>query len=278
VRFEHRHLEDHLRFSRIVFRSAFGGTRLDFDSFLYRSSLADDLKRMIERMGPRDRVLDLGCGKGHLAAYLASMGFSTRALDLSETVGEQLSLQNEKWQAPLWRKFEKRYKKLRYGFYSGQRIPFPKARFDAVLAYAVIEHVDSSQVESWLREIKRVLRPGGRLFIFKCPNSWAPFEHLGRFLNLDVHERLLTETELTGLLLSAGFRVEKLGRSDLFPAFPPVFLTGAWNVLGRFLYPLERLLLSTPLRAFSHHMWCVAVAGKAKNRGFFKEGAEKEVH
>jgi SAM-dependent methyltransferase len=251
--------ERHLAVVRPLLVARVGETRFDFDSFLYRASQSEDLGRMIRSLPPRGRVLDLGCGKGHLAAYLAGRGWSVRALDMPVTPGEQLERGEPRWQAPLWRDLARRFPGVRYGFYDGRRIPAPPRSFDAVLAYAVLEHVDPPAVPAWLREIRRVMRPTGRLFIFKCPNERAPFEHLGRLLGLSVHERLLGEGELAGLLASAGFRVEAAGRSDLFPAFPPLALAGAWNAAGRLLHPLERVLLSTPLRAFSHHMWTVAV-------------------
>ena len=63
-----------------------------------------------------------------------------------------------------------------------ETLPFPDASFDGVLVNEVLEHVvDEIQT---LREIYRVLRPGGHL-ILMGPNRWFPFEghgmHIGRY-------------------------------------------------------------------------------------------------
>jgi len=258
--------ERYLKRVRELLVRRFGETRFDFDSFLYRSSQEEDLERMILRLKPGAWILDLGCGKGHLAAYLASRGFKVQALDMPETPGEQLQNSTARWQAPLWKDLALHFPGVRYGFYDGRHIPAPSRRYDAVLAYAVIEHVEPAWVAPWLGEIRRVLKEGGELFIFKCPNAWAPFEHLGRVLGLPVHERLLGEKELKETVESAGLEVVSSGRSDLFPAFPPRSLGGLWNGIGRLIHPLERLLLATPLRFFSHHHWTVASRSPAASR------------
>jgi SAM-dependent methyltransferase len=65
---------------------------------------------------------------------------------------------------------------------SADDLPFPDASFDGAFLNEVLEHVtDEVQV---LREIHRVLRPGGHLVVMS-PNRWFPFEghgmHIGRY-------------------------------------------------------------------------------------------------
>jgi SAM-dependent methyltransferase len=55
-------------------------------------------------------------------------------------------------------------------------LPFADQTFDGILVNEVLEHVEDEQCT--LREIHRVLRPGGHLVLFG-PNRWFPFEGHG---------------------------------------------------------------------------------------------------
>ena len=56
-----------------------------------------------------------------------------------------------------------------------RHMPFEDASFDAVLANAVFEHIPQPR-DAYLREVWRVLRPGGVLIINETPNKYFPKE------------------------------------------------------------------------------------------------------
>jgi ubiquinone/menaquinone biosynthesis C-methylase UbiE len=56
----------------------------------------------------------------------------------------------------------------------GEKIPYPNESFDAILTYDVLEHV--VDVDETLRECRRVLVPGGKLFLV-FPTYFQPNEH-----------------------------------------------------------------------------------------------------
>ncbi len=58
----------------------------------------------------------------------------------------------------------------------GEDLPFSSNSVDLVLSHEVLEHVQDDQAA--IREIVRVLKPGGRLVLF-CPNRGYPFETHG---------------------------------------------------------------------------------------------------
>lgn len=55
------------------------------------------------------------------------------------------------------------------------RLPFPDEHFDVVLVNAVLEHIPQPR-EAYLREISRVLGPGGYIIVNETPNKYLPKE------------------------------------------------------------------------------------------------------
>jgi ubiquinone/menaquinone biosynthesis C-methylase UbiE len=54
-----------------------------------------------------------------------------------------------------------------------RRLPMANASFDMVLVNAVLEHIPQPR-EAYIREIWRVLRPGGHLVVNETPNRYLP--------------------------------------------------------------------------------------------------------
>ncbi|QZT62297.1 class I SAM-dependent methyltransferase [Mycolicibacterium austroafricanum] len=59
---------------------------------------------------------------------------------------------------------------------AAEALPYPDGHFNGILLNEVLEHVDEQ--EGALRELRRVLEPGGVLAVFS-PNRWFPFEGHG---------------------------------------------------------------------------------------------------
>ena len=81
-------------------------------------------------------------------------------------------------------------------------LPFGDAAFDCVISFQVIEHIEND--EAFVREIHRVLRPGGR-FVVTTPN--APMS----LTRNPWHVREYTAGELQGLLGGVFAETEMLG-------------------------------------------------------------------
>jgi SAM-dependent methyltransferase len=97
-------------------------------------------------------------------------------------------------------------------------LPYPDNHFDAVIASGVLEHVPMDY-ES-LKELYRVLRPGGRLVITYLPNSLSIEEFVRRRTGQLFHKRLYSRYQLQTLLVHTGFQPLTLGyqtRLDLLP-------------------------------------------------------------
>jgi SAM-dependent methyltransferase len=108
---------------------------------------------------PFGRVLEIGCGRGGFAAWLASAPSSTQvvAADLS-AVGVRMGRAHAEQRA---------MPRLSWAVADIQTVPFASGSFDTVFSCETIEHVPSPR--SAIGELFRVLRPGGRLYL-TCPN------------------------------------------------------------------------------------------------------------
>jgi 2-polyprenyl-6-hydroxyphenyl methylase/3-demethylubiquinone-9 3-methyltransferase len=111
---------------------------------------ADDfrLRALVRALDPvaGRRVLDLGCGKGRFAGWLAAQGAEVVGLDRSAAMLGQAG-------------------GLPRVLASARRLPFAAAGFDAVVAVEVLEHIHPAALAGVLAEVQRVLRPGGVLAV-----------------------------------------------------------------------------------------------------------------
>lgn len=67
---------------------------------------------------------------------------------------------------------------------AAEHVPYPADYFDTILSHEVLEHVADDQLA--VREMVRVLKPGGRMVIF-APNRWYPFETHGHYWRGQYH-------------------------------------------------------------------------------------------
>jgi len=96
-------------------------------------------------------VLDLGCGTGRHAVWLARRGARVTALDFSEGMLERA-------------RRKPGAARVRFVVHDlHRRLPFPDRRFDLVVSGLVLEHL--RDLRHFFREIHRVLRPGGRAVV-----------------------------------------------------------------------------------------------------------------
>lgn len=123
------------------------------------------------------RVLDCGCGNGVSVDELITQGFDTFGNDVSQL---------RKWQ---WRERRNRSKLV---VASGMGLPFPDRFFDVVISSGVLEHIGveeaalptytvraqpdrDEQRRAFLRELARVTRPSGSIFL-DFPNGSFPVD------------------------------------------------------------------------------------------------------
>jgi ubiquinone/menaquinone biosynthesis C-methylase UbiE len=119
--------------------------------FVQRLEIASKL--ITERFPREARVLDLGCGAGVLTERLVAEGHNVDAVDMSPDMVEFSKKRLAKYDSS----------KYRLARAECQSLPFADATFDVVACIGVFGYMDD--VDAAIREIKRVLRPGGTLIL-----------------------------------------------------------------------------------------------------------------
>ena len=128
-------------------------------------------------------------------------------------------------------------------------LPFPDATFDAVLSCGVLEHVDDERGS--LREIRRVLKPGGFFFIYQLPQTGSWLEYFIRRFKLGyTHERTYTARSIHRLLAAAGFGIQAMRRANMLPkSFTglPTRLKALFETYPTVVLTVDRALAKLPL-------------------------------
>jgi SAM-dependent methyltransferase len=170
---------------------------------------------------PGDRVLDLGCSNGaHLAraarhcASIVGVDHDLAQLPIAARTIRAERLGNARV----------------FAWDITTRLPFPDAAFDSVLFLDVIEHVVPRVAV--LREIHRVLAPGGQLLV-SGPNRETRWRRTLRAAGLFAysdpdHKIEYTRAEFVGELAAGGFTVD----GDIMPVVLDTPWAGLIDALG----------------------------------------------
>lgn len=174
-------------------------------------------------------LLDYGCGAGDLMRVLAGSG-ARAAFTGCDVSGGMLAETEKRWPA---------------GFgaaptlaaQDGANTPFASGQFDIVTISAVLHHVPVEERPAVYRELGRVLKPGGRIYVFEHNPRNPLVRYVIARTPIDANAILLDETEVRhGLLDAAHYDIA----SDYLMFMPPGIT---------FLRGIDRLLTWLPLGA-----------------------------
>jgi SAM-dependent methyltransferase len=122
---------------------------------------------------------------------------------------------------------------------------FADGEIDVVFASNFVEHLDHDAIDRLLGEVRRVLRPGGRLLLVQPNFRLAP----RRYFDDYTHRTIWTDQSLADLVTAAGFAVEHVE-----PRFLPLTMKSRLRG-GHRLVPLY---LRLPVRPLAGQMLVVA--------------------
>ena len=108
------------------------------------------------RIRPGQRVLEIGCGTGNLALLVGLLHPGAEVVGLDP---------DPKALARARRKAERRSLPVRFDRGFAQELPYADASFDRVLSALMFHHLGPDERRRALREVRRVLEPGGSLHL-----------------------------------------------------------------------------------------------------------------
>lgn len=155
----------------------------------------------------KDKILDIGCWTGPLEHLLVKEDCEVTGIDIED---EPLKVA---------RKNFPKFKFYKKSIIDGR--PFNKEKFDKVLFFMVIEHIPPGTEEVALKNINKVLKKNGMIFLSTMANN--PLSFLGDPAFVFGH-RHYSKARLNGLLKKTGFSVKEVNYNG-----------GIFNILYAFL-------------------------------------------
>ena len=194
-------------------------TRTSYDAIAaaYADQLSDELRRKpLDRAlltafaeqvrtggSGRARVWDVGCGPGHVTAFLAGLGLDAAGIDLSGQMVAQARA---------------RHPDLEFSAGSMTALPAPDGSWDGLVCfYALIHMIEDADVRTALAEFRRVLDDGGLLLL--AVHAGEEVRHSEEWFGapVDVSFRFFDPGWLSAELDRASFTVEALTRRQPYP-------------------------------------------------------------
>jgi ubiquinone/menaquinone biosynthesis C-methylase UbiE len=176
-----------------------------FESMFSASQYIPAYNWILENINRNSKVLDWGCGNGHFSHFLNEFGYQVTPYGFDSP----LYLSHSRSSA--YNSFVKAT--------TNTILPFDDGSFDIVTSIGVLEHVrefGGSEVES-LKEITRVLKPGGIFYCFHFPNKYSWIEYLSSKINRWHHQFRYTEKDIYNFCKNANLSVIDCKRYGALP-------------------------------------------------------------
>ena len=153
------------------------------------------------RVAPGESVLDIGCGTGTLAiAAKRRVGSgAVRGIDASAEMIDRAK-----------RKAARDDVDVAFDVARAESLPFSDRQFDVVLSTVMLHHLRRAVREQCVREVRRVLKPGGRLLIVDFGVKGAG--HRGPLAHFHKHGRVKLD-DLVSLVADAGLDIVDSGHT-----------------------------------------------------------------
>jgi len=136
--------------------------------FLYgRAMVLEELFRVLDTLPKGSKVLDVGCGTGHLTKNIQEKGYEVHGMEPSENMFDHAV---------------KNFPDIEFKKGISSDLPYGENEFDMVVAFEVLRYLDKTQNVKTYDEFYRVLKPGGKFFVTHvnryCSDKYYAFYYL----------------------------------------------------------------------------------------------------
>lgn len=215
-----------------------------------------------------DKILDIGCGNNALSLFLASNGVKITAVDIVEEKAKKYIIIAEK----MGLKKAMINGSLRIDSLDARKLPYSSEYFDKVLAISCLEHFRGDGDTQCIKEMSRVLKPGGCIgitvpfsvkFYKEESNYYVPY-YEKRYDLATLNKRLILPSGLD--LVKIAYAAEKRFKFHRF------FYTkgkGFQYALGNFMPLFSKIFYGNTIHAEEADIACIIlrkgiVANKAR--------------
>ena len=173
------------------------------DSF-YFAEMKVKLLQQFETNAPL-KVLDIGCGDGTTEIYMNKYfpSWNISAIDISEK-----SIDIAK---------NKNIFNCEFHVYDGQNIPSSANAVDIIFMAGVLHHINFPLHNNLIKEVKRVIKEGGRFYLFEHNPINPVTKHLVNTCAFDKDAKLLKSDYTARLLKENNFEINKKRFIIFFP-------------------------------------------------------------
>jgi ubiquinone/menaquinone biosynthesis C-methylase UbiE len=201
--FEGKYVEklgEHNKVERANFENQYNNLANNYADMKYEENpQLKDLDIFLKLLKTKSKILDLGCGAGQDAKYLAEAGIDVLGLDISkEMIAEA----------------KKRNPAISFSVGDFLLFNFLDDKFDAVWCSTVFHHIPSAQNEVFIKKIQRILRSGGLLYISTGvgdneSEGWtdAGWETKNEKIPTKMYNKIMTSEKFENLIKKFSFEI-----------------------------------------------------------------------
>lgn len=212
---------------------------------LLQAGVRQWMLRRLLKPSPGDAIVDLGCGSGRSLVWNHASGATIVGIDVAPYFAQEAVERGDLVLGDL------------------RRLPFADGAFGKGYALDVFEHLSREALADVLAEIARVMRPGGRVFVYSHvrKNSWLAG-------GLKAVNALARQLERVGLV---DLRQERLRKSDHLN--PLADIPDLERVVGDAGFGIARIRYYTPLIGAFVENILMRMAERAMGRRAGRKGA-----